>query len=758
MDNKELIINLIKNESQDYDSLLSNSKLDKELLDNILESLISENIIRKTKSKGIYKIDKKSSAYEPNDIDLDLLLNKIKLGFNDKKSLMNELKCSNNNLNKAIDKLTRDKLINVRKSKFESPIEGRIKITSNGNFKFYVDGINNAFSIVNNPKFAFDGDIVLSIITNRNYNEAIFVKIVKRAHEKIVGILSKNKKTNEYYIESTEYNFNVSASVDYDSDYIPDMIFCADLIYDDKNRRLYANNLKYIGNKNDPGMEISKIALEYGFDLEFNEQVIDELKNIPSNVLDKEKQGREDYTDLDIITIDGDDSKDFDDAIYLEKYEDKYFLGVYIADVANYVKEGTNLDSCALKRGTSVYLADRVIPMLPHKLSNGICSLNPREERLVLALKMEIGLNGKLLNYDIKEGIIKSHHRMTYSNVNKILDGDKDLINEYNDIYNMLLNMNELAHILRNIRFKRGGLDFDIDEYSFKLNQDGSPNEIIRRVRGEAEQLIEDFMLIANETIAYHMDLLNLPIVYRIHEKPDQDRLREILNDVSSYGIDMRLPKNDIHPSVLQNILKEINKNDNSSMLSNMILRGMKKAKYSSECLGHYGLALRHYCHFTSPIRRYPDLMTHRLIKKLLLHPSNDFNEQLSYYNKILNEISYKNSLSERSAIECERSVNDMLYAWYMEKYVGNIFGGIITGIENYGIYINIGNGIEGVFLYRNSNLYFTYDEKKKVAMTYKKDYHIGDKVTVKCIFSSKETRKIDFIILGDNDEDNMSE
>ena len=560
-----------------------------------------------------------------------------------------------------------------------------------------------------------------------------------------------NRKTNvnRYYIESSIPRFKVEANVLMDdvNNILPDMIVTAELKYYN-NGTIYASNLKVVGHKDDPGIKISEIALEFGFNLAFNDEVKEELKYIPNAVNKEDLKGRRDFRNLDIITIDGDDSKDFDDAVYLEELPNgNYSLGVYIADVSHYVKEGSPLDKEALKRGTSLYLADRVIPMLPHELSNGICSLNPDEDRLVLACIMEYSKLGKLVNYEICEGVINSHHRMTYNKVNKILNGEQELIDEYSDIAPMLKNMEEFSKVLRELRHKKGGIEFDTIEYSFRLNSDGSPKEIIKRERMDAEKLIEDFMLAANETVAYHMNIMNLPIVYRIHEKPDQDKLRTTFQEVKSMGLDVKLTQNDIHPKQVQDALEKASDNPNKYIINNMLLRSMMKAKYSSECLGHYGLAMNYYCHFTSPIRRYPDLMTHRMIKKLLLHPTDKFDKELSHYSSIIPEIALKNSSSERRSVDCEREVDDMLYAWYMESKIGNIYQGTVTSIQSFGMFVEIENGIEGLILYRNCEEYFEYDEKHHIAYTDNEKYYLGKKVMVKCIAASKDERKIDFEI-----------
>ena len=606
---------------------------------------------------------------------------------------------------------------------------------------------------------AYNGDTVSILPLGKiNFDDrldsAIVCNIIERKHKYIIGLLSiKGKKYPKYYIRSNALDFNVIADVDKEdlNDLEAGQIVMADLEY--KGFRLLAKNLKLVGNPNDPGIEITEIALEYGFKLPFSEETEEEIKEIPDNVLTEELKGREDYRNLSIITIDGDDSKDFDDAVYVDILDNgNYMLGVYIADVSHYVKEGTPLDKDALERGTSVYLADRVIPMIPHKLSDGICSLVEGEDRLVLACIMEIDNKGRLVNYDIKEGVIKSAHRMTYKKVNAILNGDKELMEEYKDIVPMIGKMAELSKIIRNIRHKKGAIDFETAEYKFALNNDGSPKTITKCERLDAEKLIEDFMLKANETIAYHMNIMNLPIVYRVHEKPDQEKLHQIFDTIKYLGAETKEFKNDIMPHDIQRLLEGLDDNPNKEIINNMVLRGMMKAKYNDKCLGHYGLQMNYYCHFTSPIRRYPDLMTHRMIKKLLLHPTDSFNEDLMKYSNIIGEIANLNSVSERKAVDCERAVNDMLYAWYMSKRIGKEYDAIITSITAFGMFAEIGNGIEGLIAYRNMRGFFDFNEKTLSASNGRTTYRLGDKVKIRVISANRIAREIDFVLSEDYD------
>ena len=757
MDNKNLIIKSLKESSMSYDLLKDVTNLSDDELKVALDELLDEEKIRLTKKSNVYKINKKrSSFYLEDEIEGDDLISLIKKGYTEIHELSRKTNMSLAKLKGLLhDYVESGEVRHIngyRGDYYTIPVPARISVSEKGNVKAFVEGIDKSFNIYGGDDL-YDSDTVSLLPLDNDEHIAVVDKIIERGHPFIVGIFKAkmNRKTNvnRYYIESSIPRFKVEANVLMDdvNNILPDMIVTAELKYYN-NGTIYASNLKVVGHKDDPGIKISEIALEFGFNLAFNDEVKEELKYIPNAVNKEDLKGRRDFRNLDIITIDGDDSKDFDDAVYLDELPNgNYSLGVYIADVSHYVKEGSPLDKEALKRGTSLYLADRVIPMLPHELSNGICSLNPDEDRLVLACIMEYSKLGKLVNYEICEGVINSHHRMTYNKVNKILNGDQELIDEYSDIAPMLKNMEEFSKVLRELRHKKGGIEFDTVEYSFRLNSDGSPKEIIKRERMDAEKLIEDFMLAANETVAYHMNIMNLPIVYRIHEKPDQDKLRTTFQEVKSMGLDVKLTQNDIHPKQVQDVLEKASDNPNKYIINNMLLRSMMKAKYSSECLGHYGLAMNYYCHFTSPIRRYPDLMTHRMIKKLLLHPTDKFDKELSHYSSIIPEIALKNSSSERRSVDCEREVDDMLYAWYMESKIGNIYQGTVTSIQSFGMFVEIENGIEGLILYRNCEEYFEYDEKHHIAYTDNEKYYLGKKVMVKCIAASKDERKIDFEI-----------
>ncbi len=690
----------------------------------------------------------------------DKILNIIQSGITHFDDILNISKISKKKLNEYLDILV-DKgiLYHKNKSKIYGYIkEGTIIIKDKGYGFITVENEEKDYYVksefINN---IYDGDIVRFYPYDGNYKlcNAYILNVVKRSHDFIIGKskakIKKNKTKN--YIESINPKFPVKAIV---KNIIPNLeenvIVYAKLNY--VGTAIEANILEIIGHKDDPGIEISSIALEYGFQLEFPKEVYDEIHDIADHVKEEEIKGRIDFRNNLIFTIDGDDSKDFDDAIEVVKNSDgTYKLGVYIADVSHYVKENSPLDIEALNRGTSVYLADRVIPMLPHKLSNGICSLNEGVDRLVLACIMQISKDGKLLNYDICEGVISSKYRMTYNNVNKILNNDKETIDKYQELVEPLHNAINLSKILRNKRTKQGALEFEVKEYKFKLNEYKEPVQIVPIIRLEAEKMIEDFMLMANETIAYHMNIMNLTCMYRIHEKPDQDKLINTLDDLYKMGINTNhFGKKKITQNDLQKVILNIDEKEHSEIYHQYLLRSMMKARYSEVCLGHYGLALRYYCHFTSPIRRYPDLIVHRMIKETLLHPDN-IEDKLKHFESILPEFAIKNSISERKSIDCERSVNDMLYAWYMQKHINEQFDGIITSVTSFGMFITLDNGVEGLVHVEKLSGYYEYDEDNHSFSNGKIEYKLGDEVKIVVINANKKTQKLDFMFLRDYNE-----
>lgn len=507
---------------------------------------------------------------------------------------------------------------------------------------------------------------------------------------------------------------------------------------------------KEIGYKYDPGIDILSILLEKDINPEFNEQVMAEVKRIPEVISADEKDKREDLTNLLTITIDGDDAKDLDDAISIAKIEKGYRLYVHIADVSHYVTKGSAIDTEAYARGTSVYVVDRVVPMLPHALCNGICSLNPRVERLTLTCMMEIDKKGEVMNYKIYPSIIKSHDRMTYRDVNGILAGDAQLQSEYPHLLKMCLDIKVLSGIIRKRREKLGAIDFDTREAKILVDEKGNPTDIVLRERGESERIIEDFMIAANECVATHMKWLEIPSMYRIHESPEPKKIRDFARTAKSLGYNFQGGIQNVYPAQLQNLLKEAYGQENYFVLSSFMLRAMQKARYDNRCLGHFGLALKEYLHFTSPIRRYPDLIVHRMLRKYVFHA----NENLKLMEKDetwCEAAANQASERERNAVDAERTVDDMKKAQYMERYIGHIFEGVVSGITKFGMFVELDNTVEGlVHISTMEDDYYHYDEMSKSligehsAMVYK----MGQKVRIKCVDANRFKREIDFEVI----------
>ena len=525
-----------------------------------------------------------------------------------------------------------------------------------------------------------------------------------------------------------------------------------------KRRKPEGKVKEVIGNINDPGVDILSIVMGYGIPYEFPEKVINQANRCPDTVSEADMYGRRDLRDVAMVTIDGEDAKDLDDAVSLSIDEDgHYHLGVHIADVTNYVQESSALDREALKRGTSVYLVDRVIPMLPHRLSNGICSLNHGEDRLALSCLMTFDENGGLLDHDITESVINVNERMSYTDVAKILeDDDQDTIDRYSEMVPMFRDMEKLSKILRMKREKKGAIDFDFPESKIILDKDGNPVDIVPHERNTATRLIEDFMLAANQTVAEHFYFMQSPFVYRIHEQPDPEKIASLSSFVSSFGHHIKTRKDDgVRPKELQKLLKGIQGTKEEPVISRMALRSMMQAKYSTECTGHFGLAFDYYCHFTSPIRRYPDLQIHRIIKDYLRGRMTE--AKASHYAEILDEVAKHSSETERRAEEAERETDKLKKAQYMENHVGETFEGIVSGVTQYGFFVELENSCEGMV--RAASMeddFYVYDESslKLVGERYHKEYTIGQKVKIRVVGADRLTKTIDFKLAGDNTDE----
>lgn len=606
---------------------------------------------------------------------------------------------------------------------------------------------------------AFDGDTVLVKITKeptgRMNKEGVVIKILERANREIVGLFHENNG----------FGFVIPDNKKFDSDvFIPkkyfsgaknnDKVVCKIEVWPDDEKKPEGIITEIIGQSGERFVEIDSIVRSHGFQEEFPEKVIAQLEMIENKVKPNEVDGRLDLREKMIYTIDGDDSKDFDDAISVELLDNgNYELGVHIADVTYYVKENSPLDREALRRGTSVYMVDKVIPMLPQKLSNGICSLNPHVDRLTLSCIMEVNpQNAKVVRHVISESVIRSNARLTYHEVSEFLENDdKSLIENIDDperteeLFDSLRNAGVLSELLRKNRFKRGSIDFDFPESKIVLNKNGYPIDISPYERRVSNKLIEEFMLLANETIAEHFFWLKTPFVYRVHELPDSEKVTILKEYLYELDIMLRISKGGIRPSDLQRVLDSIEDFEIKQAVGSIMLRTLRQARYSPECLGHFGLAATYYCHFTSPIRRYPDLQIHRIIKEQISGKLSD--KRITHYENILYGVSDQSSVLERKAEMAERDVDDYYKAVFMSDKVGDEFEGHISGITNFGIFVELSNGVEGMISLESLPDYYIYNERSKtlVGETTKKVYKIGQKHKVKLIKVEVETRKIDF-------------
>ncbi|WP_422784922.1 ribonuclease R [Ruminiclostridium josui] len=589
--------------------------------------------------------------------------------------------------------------------------------------------------------------------------EGEIIRILKRANTTLVGtfensmsfgfVVPDNKRiSGDIFISKSEFNGAKKGQ----------KVVVEILKYPEARRNAEGRIIEIIGDRNEPGTDILSIIKSYNLEEDFPEDVLNQANSISETVTEEMIQGRRDLRGLRMVTIDGEDAKDLDDAVSIEILENgNYRLGVHIADVTNYVTENSPLDLEALNRGTSVYLVDRVIPMLPRKLSNGICSLNPHVDRLSFTVMMDIDKNGKVYNHEIFESVINIDERMTYTNVYKILvDNDQELIKRYSHVVPDFYKMQELALILRKKRFQRGAIDFDFDEAKVVLDENGKPIDVKRYEITIANQIIEEFMLVCNETVAEHFFWTNTPFVYRIHEDPDEEKIRNLNEFLYNLGYSIK-GINKVHPRALQDLLEKVKGTRHERIISTVMLRSLQKARYSDESIGHFGLAAKYYCHFTSPIRRYPDLIIHRIMKLYLKGEMSE--EKISQLEGMLPEIAKHCSECERGADEAERESEDLKKVEYMKAHEGEIFEGIIANVTSFGMFIELDNTIEG--LVRMSSMeddYYNYDEAHYclVGERTRKIYRIGDIVKVILAKADITARKIEFLLVESDDMDDF--
>ena len=629
---------------------------------------------------------------------------------------------------------------------------GTLQVTRKGFGFVDIDAEEDVYVAIDNMNGAIHGDQVVVEITSKKSMEleGRIVRIVKRQLKNVIGTIKVVK--NKYYVKLDDDKIKLNIILDKnDTRNLVDGHKVVIKILTKINNTDYKGEvIKILGHINDPGVDILSIVAKHDINDTFNDDVIEEVDKIPDHVREFEYDGRVDLRDKVIFTIDGDDTKDIDDAVSIDKLDNgNYKLGVHIADVSYYVKEGSSIDMEAYDRGTSVYLADRVIPMLPHKLSNGICSLNPNVDRLAISCVMEIDNTGEVVDYEIFESVIKSNIQMTYKKVNSILEDN--IIPEGYELYVDKLNvMKDLADILRNNKIRKGYIDFELDEPKIIVDDNGEAIDVVLRNRGTGERLIEDFMIAANETVARHIYYMDYPFVYRVHGEPSEEKIARFLRLVSILGYKVNGKYTKITPKNMQQLLDQLKDKKEFTILSSELLKSMQKAVYDYKNIGHFGLASKCYTHFTSPIRRYPDTTVHRLLRTYLFNDKLN-NEIISHWEHKLPDLVEHASYKERCAIECEREVDDMKMAEYMEKHIGEEFDGIISSVLSFGMFVQLPNLIEGLIRFEDlTDDFYTYDESTFSIMgrESKKCYRLGDNIRVKVKSASKVKHTIDFIIV----------
>ncbi|WP_339227369.1 ribonuclease R [Bacillus sp. FSL K6-0972] len=638
-------------------------------------------------------------------------------------------------------------------------IKGKVSAHAKG-FAFVLpedSSLDDVFIPPSELNTAMNGDTVLvrlSTETGGTKKEGAIIRIIERNIQKIVGTYTETKNfgfvipddkkiTNDIFIPKHAKNGAVEGH----------KVVVRLTSYPEGRMSAEGEVIEILGHKNDPGIDILSIIHKHGLPGDFPAEAMEQAGNTPDTIDEKDLEGRRDLRDQTIVTIDGADAKDLDDAVTVTKLKNGHYkLGVHIADVSHYVTEGSPIDQEAYERGTSVYLVDRVIPMIPHRLSNGICSLNPKVDRLTLSCEMLINPQGQVVEHEIFQSVIKTTERMTYSDVNKILvDDDEELKQKYEALVPMFKDMEDLAAILRGKRMERGAVDFDFKEAKVLVDEEGKAKDVVLRERSTAEKLIEEFMLVANETVAEHFHWMNVPFIYRIHEDPDQEKLQRFLEFVTTFGYVVKGTAGSIHPKALQSVLEEVRDRPEEAVISTVMLRSMKQAKYDPKSLGHFGLSTEFYTHFTSPIRRYPDLIVHRLIRTYLIQGKTDEATREKWAEK-LPEIAEHTSNMERNAVDAERETDDLKKTEFMLDKIGEEFDGVISSVTNFGMFVELPNTIEGlVHVSFMTDDFYRYDEQHYAMIGERTGnvYRIGDEITVRVVDVNKDERNIDFEIVG---------
>ncbi|MBN8235431.1 ribonuclease R [Halobacillus kuroshimensis] len=669
-------------------------------------------------------------------------------------------------LMKSLNELEEEgELVRTRKNRFGLPekmnlIRGRIQMHAKG-FAFLIpdeEGSDDVYIHHSDLHSAMNNDKVLVRIEKRKEDgsrpEGAVIRILERATTRVVGtyessrnfgfVIADDKRIpNDIFIPKSQNNGAVDGH----------KVIVNITKFPEDRMSAEGEIVEILGHKNDPGIDILSIIHKHGIKIDFPNEVLEQAAETPDQISEDEIKNRRDLRDETIVTIDGADAKDLDDAVAVKQLDNgNYHLGVHIADVTYYVGEGSAIDQEARQRATSVYLVDRVIPMIPHRLSNGICSLNPQVDRLTLSCEMEINPKGEVVSHEIFQSVIKTNERMTYKDVNEILTNeDPALMERYKDLVPTFQNMEKLASILRGKRMDRGAIDFDFKEAGVVVDEEGKAVDVRLRERSVAERLIEEFMLAANETVAEHFHWMEVPFIHRIHQEPAEDKLQTFFDFVANMGYVVKGTADSVHPQALQKVLEEVKGTQEDMIISKLMLRSMQQAKYDPQGLGHFGLATDYYTHFTSPIRRYPDLIVHRLIRTYLVEKKVDYKTR-KHWKDQMPEIARHSSEMERAAVDAERETDDLKKAEYMQDKVGEEYEGVISSVTSFGMFVELPNTVEGlVHVSTLTDDYYHFHEKQYAMIGERTGnvFRIGDEVTIRVTNVNIEERVVDFEIDG---------
>ena len=671
-----------------------------------------------------------------------------------------------NELKKVMDALVADGKVSVtQKGKYvkgtAKQLVGTYQAHARGFGFVPVEGqADDIFISEDDANGAFHMDQVEVVITKApegKRREGKIVRILSHGTVKLVGYFQKNKNFGFVIPDNDRFVKDIFVPLERSKGAVTGHKVVVELTsYGKDGKKPEGKVVEIIGHVNDPGTDIMSIVKGYDLPVEFPEKVLNQAERVAKDVTSADMAGRMDIRSWRMVTIDGEDAKDLDDAISITKEGENYQLGVHIADVTNYVQERSALDREAYERGTSVYLVDRVIPMLPHALSNGICSLNAGEDRLALSCIMTVNPKGEVIDHKIAETVVHIDQRMSYTSVKKILeDRDPEEIEVYKEFVPMFELMAELAKILREKRHRRGSIDFDFPESKIMLNADGTPTEIKPYDRNTATKIIEDFMLLANETVAEDYFWQEIPFVYRTHDVPDEEKIQKLCTFINNFGHSMHVANKEVRPKEIQKLLAKVDGTPEGDFISRLALRSMKQAKYTPENTGHFGLAAQYYCHFTSPIRRYPDLQIHRIIKETLRGRMNE--NRMEHYESILPEVTKHASQMERRAEEAERETIRLKKAEYMEQHIGEVFAGVISSITKWGMYVELENTVEGLIHVTNmhDDHYDYYEDRfEMIGEHTRRSYKLGQKVYVRVLDTDRLQRTIDFELVNKGDEE----